>query len=62
MSSIILILKKIKKIIFLDIDFFCYILFDAMREMRVQIPRWPAAVKFSYFFTNEVGMPYCNNN
>ena len=47
MSSIILILKKIKKIIFLDIDFFCYILFDAMREMRVQIPRWPATVKLS---------------
>ena len=29
--------------------------------MGVKIPRWPAAVKFSYFFTNEVGMPYCNN-
>ena len=49
MSSIILILKKIKKIVFLDIDFFLLYTIRVIREMRVQIPRWPATVKLSYF-------------
>ena len=62
MSSINIYVKEDKKTVFLDIDFFCCILFCAMREMRVKIPRWPATVKLSCRKTNEVGMPYCNNN